>query len=104
MTAEVLAACRGAIAAGATEIYVKDGHDSARNMLQDDFPDEVTLIRGWTNSPESIVAGIDESFDPAIFIGYHSGAGFNGNPAFPHHEHRQQLFSRSTENMQQNLT
>lgn len=80
MTAEVLAACRGAIAAGATEIYVKDGHDSARNMLQDDFPDEVTLIRGWTNSPESMVAGIDESFDAAIFIGYHSGAGFNGNP------------------------
>lgn len=80
MTKEVLAACRGAIAAGATEIVVKDGHDSARNIIYDEMPEEVTLIRGWTNSPESMVAGIDESFDAVIYIGYHSGAGFNGNP------------------------
>jgi D-amino peptidase len=29
MTAEVAAACEGALAAGATEIMVKDAHDSA---------------------------------------------------------------------------
>ncbi len=80
MTDEVLAACRGAIAAGADEIYVKDAHDSARNILTDNIPEEVTLIRGWTNTPESMVAGIDSTFDAAIFIGYHSGSGFNGNP------------------------
>lgn len=80
MTREVLAACEGAIACGADEIIVKDGHDSARNMTFEEFPDEVTLIRGWTNTPESMVAGLDESFDAVIFIGYHSGAGFNGNP------------------------
>ena len=32
MTREMLAACEGAIAAGATEILIKDAHDSARNM------------------------------------------------------------------------
>lgn len=80
MTKEVLAACEGAIAAGAKEIYVKDAHDSARNILTDKIPEQVTLIRGWTNTPESMMAGIDSSFDAAIFIGYHSGAGFNGNP------------------------
>lgn len=80
MTREVLAACQGAIAAGATEIYIKDAHDSARNILIDELPDEAVLIRGWTNTPESMMAGIDETFDAAIFIGYHSGAGFDGNP------------------------
>lgn len=33
MTREVLAACRGALAAGAEEIVVKDAHDSARNII-----------------------------------------------------------------------
>lgn len=80
MTQEVLAACRGAIAAGATEIYIKDAHDSARNILTEDMPDEAVLIRGWTNCPLSMMAGIDETFDAAIFIGYHSGAYYNGNP------------------------
>ena len=32
MTAEVAAACEGANAAGAKEIFVKDAHDSARNI------------------------------------------------------------------------
>ena len=80
MTAETLAACRGAIAAGATEIYIKDAHDSARNILTEDMPDEAVLIRGWTSMPASMVACLDETFDAAIFIGYHSGAYYNGNP------------------------
>lgn len=80
MTKEVAAACEGALAAGATEIVIKDAHDSALNLIPDSFPEEATLIRGWTCTPESMVAGIDETFDAAVFIGYHSGAGFDGNP------------------------
>lgn len=80
MYREAMAACKGAIAAGATEIYLKDAHDSARNFFGADLPEEVTLIRGWALSPESMMVGIDESFDAAIFIGYHSGAGYEGNP------------------------
>ena len=80
MTKEVISACEAAFECGATEIYVKDAHDSARNIICDQLPKGVTLIRGWTCTPESMMAGIDKSFDAAIFIGYHSGAGFNGNP------------------------
>ena len=32
MTREVAAACRGALAAGAEDVLVKDAHDSARNI------------------------------------------------------------------------
>ncbi|WP_303858082.1 M55 family metallopeptidase [Aminicella lysinilytica] len=80
MTDEVLAACRGAIKAGADEILLKDGHDSARNIIIDELPEEVRIMRGWTNTPESMMAAIDSSFDAAIYIGYHAGAGYNGNP------------------------
>lgn len=80
MTDETLAASRAAIEMGAKEIYIKDAHDLARNMDIRKFPKEVTLIKGWTQCPESMVAGMDESFDAAVFIGYHSGSGSNGNP------------------------
>ena len=80
MTREVAAACRGAISAGATEIVVKDGHGSARNIIAEDLPEEATLIRGWSNSPETMMFGLDESFDAVIYIGYHSGANYDGNP------------------------
>ena len=80
MKREVMAAVKGALAAGAKEIYVKDAHDSGRNMDFTGFPEEVTLIRSWTNTPESMMAGLDESFDAVIYIGYHSAAYGNGNP------------------------
>lgn len=80
MTKEAIAACEGAIEMGATEIVVKDAHDSGRNMDITRLPKEARVIRGWTSSPESMMAGIDESFDATIFIGYHSAAGQNGNP------------------------
>jgi len=80
MTMETLAACQGAIEAGADEIYVKDAHDSARNLDITQFPEEVKVIRGWTCTPESMMEGIDSSFDAALLIGYHSGAGSAGNP------------------------
>ncbi len=80
MTNETVAACEGAIAMGAKEIFVKDAHDSARNIDITKLPRCVNLSRGWTNSPDSMVAGINETFDAAIFIGYHSGAGTDGSP------------------------
>ena len=38
------------------------------------------VIRGWTGEPMCMVAGLDESFDRAIFIGYHSKGGSHRNP------------------------
>ena len=80
MTEEVARACIGAKAAGADTIFVKDAHDSARNLILKDLPEYVTLHRGWQGCPCSMMAGLDESFDAVIFIGYHSPASSDGNP------------------------
>ena len=80
MTEEVHAAIRGAVAGGATEILLKDAHDSGRNILIEDLPDNVKIIRGWTMEPMAMVAGVDETFDRVIYIGYHSEGGSERNP------------------------
>jgi D-amino peptidase len=80
MTKEVLAAIEGAIAGGATEILLKDAHDSARNILIENLPENVKIIRGWTQEPMCMVAGLDATFDRAIFLGYHSEGGSERNP------------------------
>ena len=80
MTAEVKAACEGAVAAGADYILIKDAHGSSRNLDISQFPACVEVIRGGSGLPFSMAYGVDESFDAAFFIGYHSPAGFNQNP------------------------
>jgi D-amino peptidase len=73
MTRETLAAIDGARAAGATEIWVKDAHDSARNLITTMMPEDVTLIRGWSGHPFSMIQELDESFDALIMVGWHAG-------------------------------
>ena len=80
MTAEVVAACEGAIAAGATEILVKDAHASGRNLIGSDLPRQARLIRSWSGHPLCMVQELDACFDAALFIGYHARAGSSGNP------------------------
>jgi len=80
MTREVVAACEGAINAGADEIFIKDAHETAVNIDITKLPECATLIRGWSGHPYSMAFGIDSSFDAAMFIGYHSAAGKEGNP------------------------
>lgn len=80
MTDEVTSACEGAKAAGATEILIKDAHDSARNLILKELPEYVQLHRGWEGKPGSMMAGLDSSFDAVIFIGYHSPSRSDGNP------------------------
>ena len=80
MTLEVKAACEGAIEAGADEIWIKDAHDSARNIDHNLLPRNTKLIRGWNGHLFSMVQGLDESFDALLFIGYHSAGGTNTNP------------------------
>jgi D-amino peptidase len=74
MTEEANAAIAGALDAGATEIVVRDAHDSARNILPDLLRPEARLIREW-NGPLSMMEGIDKTFDAVVFIGYHARAG-----------------------------
>lgn len=80
MTGEVVAACEGAMAAGAKEIVVKDGHETARNIISERLPDCVTIIHGWPGNPYSMMCGLDDSFDAAMFTGYHAKAGTSANP------------------------
>lgn len=80
MTAETAAACSAAFAAGATQVYVRDGHDSAKNIIAAELPESTVLIRGWSRHPYMMMQELDQSFDAAMMIGYHSLGGSPGNP------------------------
>lgn len=80
MSAEVAAACRGAIAAGAEEVVVKDAHDTGRNIIAAELPEQATLIHGWSRHPYCMMQDIDNTFNAAIMVGYHTFAGGEGNP------------------------
>ncbi len=71
LTSEVNAAIRAAKAVGATEIVVSDSHGNGENILLDEIPRGVKLVRSWPR-PLGMMQGIDESFDAAIYIGYHA--------------------------------
>lgn len=80
MTAEVVAACEGALAAGATEIIIKDAHHTGRNLLVDQLPPQARIVRDWAGHPHSMMFGIDEDCVAAIYTGYHDAAGTDSNP------------------------
>jgi D-amino peptidase len=71
MTAEVNAAIDAARAAGATEILVSDSHGNGQNLLIDEMPNDVMIVRSWPRDL-SMMEGIDDTFDGVIFIGYHA--------------------------------
>lgn len=75
MTREANAAIEGALAAGATEIIVRDSHGSALNLLPEMLHRSAKLIRDWSDGPMSMMEGIDASYDAAIYVGYHAKAG-----------------------------
>jgi len=72
MTREALSAVEAAKAAGATEIVVADAHGNGQNLLIEQFPSDVRVIRSWPRRL-GMVAGVDDGVDAAIFIGYHAG-------------------------------
>jgi len=72
MTREAMSAVEAAKMAGATEIVVADSHGNGQNLLIEQFPSEVRVIRSWPRRL-GMVAGVDDSVDAAIFIGYHAG-------------------------------
>lgn len=71
MTAEVNACIDAARDAGATEILVSDSHGNGENLLIEKLPDDVMVVRSWPRE-NGMMAGIDETFDAVIFIGYHA--------------------------------
>lgn len=71
MTAEARAAIEGAKAAGATEVVIADSHGNMQNLLIDQLPEDVRIVRG-SPRPLSMMQGIDSTFAGALFIGYHA--------------------------------
>jgi len=58
---------------GFTEVVVADSHGPMVNLLVDDLPEYIELIRG-TPRPVSMVSGI-EGCSVAVFLGYHAKFG-----------------------------
>ncbi|MHC5374168.1 M55 family metallopeptidase [Enterococcus sp. LJL120] len=80
MSREVAAACEGALAAGATEIYVKDGHHTACNIYPDMLPKEAVLNRGWSGDGYGMMSGVQDDVDFVVMIGYHAASYSDANP------------------------
>ncbi|QYX56791.1 M55 family metallopeptidase [Roseovarius sp. SCSIO 43702] len=80
MTDEAIAACQGARAAGATEIFLRDAHQTARNLDISRLPEGVRVIRGWSGHPFKMLQELDESFDAVAMVGWHGAARDGGNP------------------------
>ena len=77
---EVVAACEGAKQAGASQVTVRDAHETGRNIISSMLPPYVTLKRGWSGHPFSMVEGIEEGYDALLMIAYHSAADSGTSP------------------------
>ena len=74
MTGEVRAACEAAMDRGANDIVISDSHGNAQNLLMDELPESVRVVRSWPR-PLGMMQGLEEGgFDAAMLIGYHAGS------------------------------
>jgi D-amino peptidase len=74
MTHDVNAAIEGALAGGATEVIVSDGHGPMTNILIEELHPAARLISG-SNKLLGQMEGIDSGVDAAFFVGYHQREG-----------------------------
>jgi D-amino peptidase len=74
MADDANAAIDGAFRAGASEVVVNDSHGSQRNIDPGDLNPKAVLISG-APKPQSMMQGIDETYNAVLFVGYHAGAG-----------------------------
>jgi len=74
MVGDLNSAIEGALDAGAEEIVVSDSHGRMSNVNPWEINGAATLVRG---SPKfyGMMAGIDNDFDAALFVGYHAMRG-----------------------------
>lgn len=79
MTREVIAASEALVEEG-VEVVVKDSHFLGKNIDYAQLPEAVRMVRMHGGTPDAMVQGIDETYDAAMFIGFHAGASMTGNP------------------------
>lgn len=103
MTAEVAAACQAILDTG-NDVVVRDGHDSARNIIHAKLPRGVRLMRGWASHPGSMVAGIDEKYAGLLFVGYHSPGGVGSNPLAHTMSHSKLIYVKVNERIASEFT
>jgi len=73
LTRDVNAAVEGCLAGGADEIVVLDGHGGGFNFVPEELHPGATYVTG-PGRPRTH-CGLDETFDAAMFVGYHAMAG-----------------------------
>ena len=74
MTQEANAAVEGALAGGAREVVVSDGHGPMINILVEELHQDARLLSG-SNRLLCQMEGIDQTFAAVFFIGYHQREG-----------------------------
>jgi len=71
---EVAAVVDAALDHGVSEILVNDSHCTMTNLYLEQVDPRVSLLTGKPKRC-AMSAGLDESFDAAIYVGYHAKAG-----------------------------
>ncbi|WP_445490872.1 M55 family metallopeptidase [Niallia sp. 03133] len=77
MTDEANCVVTSAFENGLEEVVVNDSHSKMNNLLIERLHPKTKLITGDVK-PYSMVQGLNESFDGAIFVGYHARASTPG--------------------------
>ncbi|CAL9300620.1 M55 family metallopeptidase [Streptomyces sp. SudanB182_2057] len=77
MAADVNAAVRGALAAGAAHVLVNDAHGPMRNLLPEALHPAARLVRGRPKRL-GMLEGLTGEYDAVLCVGYHSRAGAPG--------------------------
>lgn len=77
MTDEVNAVVEAIFAHGPADVLVNDSHGDMQNLLHTQLDPRVHYLQS-NIKPLGMVQGLDETYDAAIFIGYHARAGTEG--------------------------
>lgn len=74
ITGDANAAIAGCFDAGVDEVLVTEAHGNMRNIIPERLDPRASFLAG-TPKPLNHMAGLDDSFDAAMFVGYHAKAG-----------------------------
>src|SRR5947209_8866219 len=76
LAGELNAAVEGALAAGATEVVIWDGHDGSRSLSIEDVHPRARLIQGKPTPANYYLS--EGAYDAIFFVGQHAMAGAKG--------------------------
>jgi len=74
MMGDLNAAVEGALEAGVKEVVVSDSHGGGRNLMSEEVHEAAYLIQG-TPSWDTMMKGISDEYDAALYLGYHAMKG-----------------------------